>query len=74
MSEKDGKDGKDGNMREVKVLTVKPQAGEIEYGVVEDGQWAVHGVVVAMELAGDTTLHGIETAATGDAAGKGWLE
>jgi len=71
---KDEEDGGDGDMREVKVLTVKPQAGEIEYGVVEDGQWVVHGVVLAMELAESTTLQAIQTAATGDAVGKGWLE
>jgi hypothetical protein len=61
-------------MKEAKVVTIKPQTGEVEYGVQEGGQWVVHGAVLAMELAESTTLHAIQTAATGDAVGKGWME
>jgi len=61
-------------MKELKVVTVKPQTGEIEYGIAENGRWLRHGLVIERPMTGETSLHALETAAAADAIAQGWFE
>jgi hypothetical protein len=57
--------------KEIKIVTIKPLASEVEYGVQENGQWLVHGVVIPLEVGPATTGEQIMAAATADAQAKG---
>jgi len=58
-------------MKEVKIVTIKPLSGEVEYGVQEDGQWLVHGIVIPLVVGPATTGEQVVAAATADATAKG---
>jgi hypothetical protein len=60
-------------MKTVQIVTIKPLEGQVEYGVQQDGQWLVHGVVISMAVGADTTGEQIIAAATADATAKGFL-
>ncbi len=61
-------------MKEIKLVTIKPLSGEVEYGVQEAGQWVRHGeVIVVPGLTPATTLGELTQAAATDAQAKGYL-
>jgi hypothetical protein len=60
-------------MKTIAIVTIKPLEGKVEYGVQQDGQWLVHGIVIALEVGADTIGHEIIAAATADAEARGLL-
>jgi hypothetical protein len=59
--------------KEIKIVTIKPLAGEIEYGIQQDGQWTVHGIVIPLEVGPGTTGEEVVAAATADAEVRGLI-
>jgi hypothetical protein len=69
-------------MKEVVLVTTKPNENTAEYGIRENGQWLVHGIQVAVNYDGLSPEHKatvdaartlLQALATADATAKGLL-
>jgi hypothetical protein len=61
-------------MKEIKLLTIKPLTGEVEYGIQADGQWLQHGIVIKSTLTDQTNLASLLTACENNAIADGYIE
>ena len=57
----------------IRLLTIKPERDEIEYGVWLDDKWLIHGVVMPAQMSGATTLGDLKALAAQHAVAEGYL-
>lgn len=59
--------------KEVTVTAIKPMSDEIEYGIQEDGNWVVHGIVIHQPVGLETKGVELVALAIADARAKGLI-
>ncbi len=59
--------------REVKVTAIEPMTDEIEYGIREDENWVVHGIVIHQPVGLETKGVELVELAIADARAKGLI-
>jgi hypothetical protein len=57
----------------IRLLTIKPERGEVEYGVASGDGWVIHGVVISVEMTKATTLEDLYDLATQHAFEQGYV-